>query len=68
MGKNNEVHVVIDSTYTATVRDLKSFEKYLENEKDVSLDFGQITHVNDECCLYFLKGLCNIIESHKKKQ
>lgn len=61
---NNEMYVVIDENYTATVRDLKSFEAYLKGLKTLSPEFGEITYINDDADRSFINDVKEIRKQH----
>jgi hypothetical protein len=46
MKTENEVHVKINSHYTATIRDLKSFENYFYDNFDYDLEVLKIVYIN----------------------
>jgi hypothetical protein len=64
MKNYNEIHLVIDENYTATVRNLKSLKIYLDNQKTISKYFGEITCVSDECTKEFRDSVKEIRDNH----
>lgn len=67
MTNNNEIHLVIDENYTATVRDLNSLKSYLDNQNTISEAFGEITYVNDDCSREFRNAVKEIRDNHIKR-
>ena len=63
---NNEIHMVIDENYTATVRNLKAIEVYLSEQKTISKYFGEITYINDDCDKDFRNSVKEIRDNHIK--
>jgi len=61
---NNEIHMVIDENYTATIRDLKAIEAYLAEQTTISKYFGEITYINDDCDKDFRVALKLIRHNH----
>ena len=64
---NNEIYMVIDENYTATVRDLKAIEAYLAEQTTISKYFGEITYINDDCSREFRNAVKEIRAKHIKR-
>lgn len=67
MKNYNEIHLVIDENYTATIRDLNSLKSYLDNQNTISKYFGEITYVSDECTKQFRDAVKQIRDNHIKR-
>ena len=61
---NNEIYMVIDENYTATIRNLKDIEVYLSEQKTISKFFGEITYINEDCDKEFRVALKLIRYNH----
>ena len=61
---NNEIYMVIDENYTATVRNLEEIEAYLAKQTTISKFFGEITYINDDCDKDFRVALKLIRYNH----
>jgi hypothetical protein len=62
MKTENEVHVKINSHYTATIRDLKSFENYFYDNFDYDLEVLKIVYINEKTESDFINSVKKIIE------
>lgn len=66
METSGYVYLRINRHYTATIRDLKSFAKYLRDVGDTDDVFGEVTAVSNVSKL-FLHRMNDIIKEHKKR-
>ena len=67
MNTTGYVYLRINENYIATIRDLKSFAKYLRDVGDTDDVFGEVTAVSSNVSKLFLHRMNDIINEHKKR-
>jgi hypothetical protein len=67
MNTTGYVYLRINKNYTATIRDLKSFAKYLRDVGDTDDVFGEVTAISSNVSKLFLHRMHDIVNEHKKR-